>query len=315
MVSVTRQTSLFAATLLLLTIGATVARLHYNPFAAETAVSPFMPQLWQQIASGILLFVTAILTNRITVKTGILRGFSTLPVTLFGFIACGILLSPNLLTASLLALLTSIAMLFLLQTLHSIRDKEALFTGALFLGMLPIICPPSIFFATTILIIIFVVPLSFRQTIIATTGYLLPIAVASYIHWYLGGNITDIALNVWSEIITPATKIALEPLPIVTALLFIALILTLIYGVMIGTHNRYAMLVPARKAIQLNIWMLLFGIVALFAIPGCNITIIPSIAISITIISAFAIDRMETKWANWFYLTIVALVIIHLLLY
>ena len=82
MVSVTRQTSLFAATLLLLTIGATVARLHYNPFAAETAVSPFMPQLWQQIASGILLFVTAILTNRITVKTGILRGFSTLPVTL-----------------------------------------------------------------------------------------------------------------------------------------------------------------------------------------------------------------------------------------
>ena len=315
MISFTRQTSFFATTLLLLTIAAALYRQHCHPFAAELAESEFLPQLWQQILSALLLFVTAILVNRATVKAKILKSFSTLPVSLFGFTAVGILLTPNILTASVLALITAVSMIFLVRSMHSMHDKEYIFTGALLLGVLPIIYPPSAFYLLALLIIIFIAPLSFRQIIIASTGYILPLAATSYVNWYMGNKFTDIAVNIWNAIITPTAKISLDPLPFITLLLAIVLTLVLICGVTFGTYNRYAMLTAARKTIQLNIWMLIFGCAALFALPGCGITIIPSVAISITIISVFALDRMDAKWANWFYMAIVALVIIHFLLY
>jgi hypothetical protein len=274
-----------------------------------------MPQLWQQIFSAILLFVTAILVNRTTVKAKILKSFSTLPVSLFGFTAVGILLSPNILTASTLALLTAIALIFLVRSLHSMHDKEFIFTGSLFLGILPIIYPPSALYVAALLIIIFIAPLSFRQIIIAVTGYLLPLAATSYTNWYLGNKFTDVAINIWSNIITPAAKISLIPLPFITILISIVLTMLLICGITFGTYSRYTMLAASRKTIQLSIWMFILGIVILFFVPGGSITIIPSVAVSITIITSFALDRMEAKWANWFYVAIVTLIIIHLLLY
>ena len=315
MISFTRQTSFFATTLLLITIAATLYRQHCHPFAAELAESEFLPQLWQQILSALLLFVTAILVNRATVKAKILKSFSTLPVSLFGFTAVGILLSPNILTASTLALLTVIALIFLVRSLHSMHDKEFIFTGSLFLGILPIIYPPSALYVAALLIIIFIAPLSFRQIIIAVTGYLLPLAATSYTNWYLGNKFTDVAINIWNSIITPAAKISLIPLPFITILIGIVLTMLLICGITFGTYSRYTMLAASRKTIQLSIWMFILGIVILFFVPGGSITIIPSVAVSITIITSFALDRMEAKWANWFYVAIVTLVIIHLLLY
>ena len=315
MISFTRQTTFFATLLLVVTITLTLLRQHYNPFAAELAESEFLPQLWQQILSALLLFVSAILVNRVTVKAKILKMFGTLPVSLFGFTAVGILLSPNILTASILALLTAVAMIFLVRSMHSMHDKEFIFTGALLLGVLPIIYPPSAFYILALLLIVFIAPLSVRQIIIAGTGYILPLAATSYVNWYMGNKFTDVAINIWNNIITPTAKITLEPLPFITLLLAIILTLIFICGVMFVTNSRYAMLTASRKTLQLNIWMLIFGCAALFAIPGCGITIIPSVAVSLTIISAFALDRMEAKWANCFYMAVAALVIIHLLLY
>lgn len=315
MVSVTRQTTLFATILLIVTIAAGIVRLHLNPFAPEIAESQFMPQLWVAIISALLLFLSAVLINRAVVKSGIFSGFSTLPVTLFGFISCGILLSPNMLTAAVIAFITALSTMFLMRSMQHLYDKEALFCGMLFLGVLPIIYPPCVTFVAALLVVIFVAPLSFRQIVIATTGYILPFAGASYLNWYLGGEITDVAVNLWQSLIVAAPKIALEPLPLLTAAIALVLLLITIYGIMIGTYNRYTMLVPARKAVQFSIWMLIVGVTTLFALPGCGITIIPAIAVPITVVCAFAIDRMETKWANLFYIVLVVLILLHLILY
>ena len=59
--------------------------------------------------------------------------------------------------------------------------------------------------------------------------------------------------------------------------------------------------------------MFIIGIAALLFVPGCGITIIPAIAAPATIIASFALDKMDSKWANWFYIAIVALVVIHLI--
>ncbi len=315
MISVTRQTTAFAIILLLTTILLCTVRVYINPFDIEVAESEFMPRWWDALLSGLLLFVAAIIINRTTVKIGLFGGFSALPVSVFGFLACGVLVSPNMLTATATALMMTFGILFLLRSMQFVGEKESLFTGALMFGLLPIIYPPAVTFALIVPIAMFIAPLNIRQAIIITTGYLLPLLGASYLNWYLGGEITGLATSIWEHLFIPSATLSLETLPILTFAIVVTIIPLLLYGIMQGIYNRYAMLVPLRKSIQIAIWLLIIGIASLFLVPGCGITIIPTIAAPATIIASFALDKMEGKWANWFYIAIVTLVVIHLVFY
>lgn len=315
MISVTRQATAFAIVLLLTTILLCTVRVYLNPFAIEVAESEFMPRWWDALLSGLMLFVAAIIINRTTVKIGLFGGFSALPVSVFGFLSCGVLISPNMLTATATALVMAFGVLFLLRSMQFVGEKESLFTGALMFGLLPIIYPPAITFALIIPIAMFIAPLNLRQAIIITTGYLLPILGASYLNWYLGGDITDLTISIWEHLFAPSATFSFESLPIVTMAIVAVIIPLLLYGTMLGIYSRYAMLVPVRKTMQIAIWLLIIGIATLLFVPGCGITIIPTIAVPATVIASFALDRMEGKWANWFYIAIVVLILIHLVFY
>ena len=312
MISITRQTTAFAIILLLTTILLCSVRVYINPFDIELAESEFMPRWWSALLSGLMLFVAAIIINRTTVKIGLFGGFSALPVSIFGFFACGVLVSPNMATAAATALVLSFGILFLLRSIQTVGEKEALFTGALMLGVLPIIYPPTIVFALILPIVMITAPLNIRQTIIITTGYLLPVLGASYLNWYLGGEISGLAISIWEQLFAPSA-ISIADVPVVVWIIVAVTIPLLLYGIAQGIYNRYAMLVPIRKSIQIAICMFIIGIAALLFVPGCGITIIPAIAAPATIIASFALDKMDSKWANWFYIAIVALVVIHLI--
>ena len=89
MISVTRQTAALSTILLLTTIVLCTARLYINPFAIEVAESEFMPRVWETMLAAAMLFASAIIINRTTVKVGLFGGFSALPVSVFGFLAFG----------------------------------------------------------------------------------------------------------------------------------------------------------------------------------------------------------------------------------
>jgi hypothetical protein len=180
------------------------------------------------------------------------------------------------------------------------------------LGVLPIIYPTTIVFALILPIVMITAPLNIRQTIIITTGYLLPVLGASYLNWYLGGEISGLAISIWEQLFAPSA-IGIADVPVVVWIIVAVTIPLLLYGIAQGIYNRYAMLVPIRKSIQIAICMFIIGIAALLFVPGCGITIIPAIAAPATIIASFALDKMDSKWANWFYIAIVALVVIHLI--
>lgn len=315
MISVTRQTAALSTILLLTTIVLCTARLYINPFAIEVAESEFMPRVWETMLAAAMLFASAIIINRTTVKVGLFGGFSALPVSVFGFLAFGVLLSPNIVSAAATTFCMALGVLFLLRSMQTVGEKEALFTGALMLGVMPIIYPPAIAFALIMPIIMFIAPLNVRQAIIIVAGYLLPMLGASYVYWYLGGGIADLTLGIWQNITTPSQITLLEGLPIVTIAICVVLVPMLLYGFMLGIHTNYSMLVPVRKTIQTAIWLMIIGVAALLFVPGCGLAIIPTIAIPATILITFALDRMEAMWANWFYITLVALVIIHLVIY
>lgn len=314
MISITRQTGVFAAILLLITIVVSILRLYLNPFEAELAECAYLPLWWQSILAGIMLFVAAIIVNRAAVKVGLFGGFSSLPVSLFGFISCTILLSPNLLTAATASLLTAAGAMFLIRSLQFMNDKESLFTGCLLLGFSAVVYHPSIVLAAIIPISIFIFPLSVRRIIIAITGYLLPLLGASYLSWYMGGEITDLALHIYDSLNDGIIEFSVSPLPIFTLAIGAIIIFVLIYGIMVGTFHRYSLLVPVRKTVQMMLWMLIISASSLL-LGGNGVTMIPTITVPAAIIAAFAFDRMTPRWANAIYITLVVLIIIHLIFY
>lgn len=314
MISITRQTGVFAAILLLITIVVSILRLYINPFEAELAECAYLPLWWQSILAGIMLFVAAIIVNRAAVKVGLFGGFSSLPVSLFGFISCTILLSPNILTAATASLLTASGVIFLIRSLQFMNDKESLFTGCLLLGCSAVAYHPCFVLAAIIPMAIFIFPLSVRRIIIAITGYLLPLLGASYLNWYMGGEITDLALNIYKSLSGGFLWFSLSPLPIFTLAIGTIFVFVLIYGIMVGIFHRYSLLVPVRKTVQIMLCMLIISTLSLLLV-GNRVTMLPTIAVPAAIIAAFALDRMTPRWANIIYITLVVLIIIHLIFY
>lgn len=314
MISITRQTGAFATILFIVTIAATFVRLYLNPYEAELAECITLPRWWEAVLSALMLFVAAIVVNRAAVKVGLFGGFNTMPVSLYGFISCAILLTPNLLTASATALLTAIGVMFIIRSLQFMNDKESLFTGMLLLGSTAILYPPAITLVLIIPISIFVFPLGFRRILIATTGYLLPLLGASYVCWYMGGGILDLPLNLWNALFNGNAGISLQPLPILTLAILAVLLIILLYGILVSIFQRYSLLVPVRKTIQIERWLLIITIGALF-LPGSGISMLPLIAVPASVIAAFALDQMRPKWANFYYITLTILIIAHLFFY
>ena len=314
MISITRQTGAFAAILLIITLAVTILRLYLNPYEAELSECITLPRWWEALLSAVMLFISAVVVNRAAVKVGLFGGFSSMPVSLYGFISCAILLSPNLLTASAASLTTAVSVMFFIRSVQFVSDKESLFTGALLLGTTAIIYPPAIALAAILPLMIFIFPLNFRQIIIAFTGYLLPLLGASYLCWYMGGNILDLPLNLWNTLFNGSVGISLEPLPVLSLAIVGIIILILLYGVLVGIFQRYSLLVPVRKTIQMELWLLVICIGSLL-LPGNGITMLPIIAVPASVITAFALDRMTPKWANIYYIVIIVLIIAHLFFY
>lgn len=313
MVAITRQTSGLAILILLTTIVLCTIRLQLHPFAAESAVCSNGVPIWECIVSAVLLFATAIVVNRTAVKMGILGGFGTLPVSLYGFMACGILLSPQMLTASAAGLMTALGIMFLLRVMHIFGNKESVFTGTLFLGVAAVIYPPAAMLGAAIPIAIFVAPLNIRQTILAIVGWVLPIAAVSYVNWYLGGEITETVVGMWQQI-TELSNIPLSPLPIVTMVIAAVVAILILIGVIMSISYRYTLLVSVRKCIEMEVLLTMVSIAAFF-MPGCNITILPVVSVPVSVMLAFTLERLNNRWANYLYGGVVALVIIHLFIY
>ena len=315
MLTITRQTSLFATLLLIVTIVMCIVRLSLNTYPIESAECSFLPRWWECIAATTMLLVAGFIVNRAAVKVGLFSGFSTLPVSLFGFISCGVFLSPDILVATAASMLTAFGTMFLIRSIQFLNDKESLFTGALLLGTTVIIYPPCITLVAILLLSVFIFPLSFRQIVIAFAGYLLPIVGTIYVGWYLGGNIMDVPQNIYNTITSYTNPLfTLESIPFCAIALTALLTMILLYGVMVGIYHRYTLLVPVRKTIQLLLWMVIITIATLL-IPGSGITMLPVIAVPAAVIAAFALDRMTQRWANIYYIALIVVILLHLFLY
>lgn len=298
---------------LLIAVGAYV-RLTLNPMPIELAESAFLPRWAECIASVLLLVATSLVVGRISVKMGAFRGFTALPIPIYAIVACGIVATPNALTASVAAFVSALGVMLILRAYDNFGDKNSVFFAGLMFGLSAIVYPPCVVYLLLLIVAVVQSPLNWRQSVVGLVGWLLPIFTASYCSWYAGNDFKDVAWALYDSLAISENSFPLTPFPIVAAIQTALLAMLFLYGVVQIVANRYTMLVKARKAMTFE--MLAFAtLMGSLLIPACGITILPSLAIPVATILAFAFEKLPSPISNFLYWGVLLATFLHLFLW
>lgn len=303
--SVTRRSGLLAAVLLFAIVVANVA------VAAAHAASEGIVLWLHAVATALLMFATGMLVGRMSIKGGIFRTFCTLPIPMFGIVACGAgtdVATTNIYSA---AFCLVVALLLFSESLHAPEAKNPVFFGAILLGGMALLYPPCIVLVLLLPMAVVIASYSVRQIAIACIGWLLPIFAVSYVSWYAGGDFCGVALS-WVERLTEPQPFAeFERLPVVPIVIFAIVGLLVVAGIVLRSMDRDSMLVNVRKALQM-LGTTLAILLCACALPCCTIAIVPIIAVPAAVLASFTLENGRTDISTIVYWLLLLLSVLHL---
>ncbi len=308
--TVTRSSGILATLLAMALVAAAQVRLTLAPYAVETAASPFAPAWWRSAVAVAALAAAGMAICRAAVKAGMFRGFCTLPIPIFAIVACGITAAPDPLSSSLATLCIAIGTMMFIRNILD-EQTDAVLLGALLFGGAALLYPPASIFILMLPAMLVICPLSPRLLALAAVGWLLPVAVASYVNWYAGAGIADVVMAM-AERFTRSHEVALPShIPFVGALMVLLAVVLLAVGLVRRYAERNSMLVRTRKVTQFVLLLLLFSAV-LLAIPSRSAAALQIAAIPVSILVAYALEGLPLSLSNTLYRLLVLLAILHL---
>ena len=310
--AITGKSALMAILLLVAILVATAVRYSVAPFEMELADSEFCGRRISLIFAMFLLLCCGIIEGKILPRSGLNKGYCTLPIPLYGALSCGVFVAPGILGAATASLCLAMALYLLLRSLHSAGEKDSVFFAALLLGTMVLIIPPSVVFVAVIPIAIFVLALSLRQALLLVAGYMLPMFGASYIVWYKGGTIFEFWQNLYSALLSPQMS-NVESVPYLSIIIVIAIVVILLWGAiyMVVRPDKMFMLSRVRRALYLFVWVSLLSLTMLL-LPACNLSVCAIVAVPVAILLSFVLGILPNNHATIAYWIVLALLGLHL---
>lgn len=309
----TTQKSALAAIMLLVVILITTAvRSHTNPFELELANSAFYERTISLVMATILFFCTGIIAGKILPRSGLNKGFNTLPIPLYGVLAVGVFVAPHILSTAAVSFCFALAIYLLLRSLHSAGEKESIFFAAFLFGAMVLLYPPCIVFIGILIPAIFILAFSFRQIVIVVVGYLLPLFGASYYMWYIGDDFWTVGHNIADSLFMPQMK-GIEQLPYAGIVLACAVAAMLIGGLIFSIirPDKMLMLARVKRSLSLFVWILLVTLTILI-FPSCDLTLLALIAVPASILLSFVLDILPTTQSTIAYWVLLLIFAVHL---
>lgn len=310
--AITGKSALMAILLLVAMLSATAVRYLCAPYEVELADSEFRGRTISFILAMFLFLCCGVVEGKILPRSGLSKGYCTLPIPLYGVLACGLFVAPDTLSAAVASLCFAEALYLFLRSLHSAGEKDSVFFASMLLGTMVLLLPPSIVLVAAIPIAIFTLALSLRQALLMVVGYALPLLGASYIVWYKGGAILDFWQNLYSALMLPQmTDIATIPY---LSVVFVAVVVSvLLWGVVyaIVHPDKMFMLSRVRRALYLFLWVSLLSLTMLF-LPACNLSVCAVVAVPVAILLSFVLGILPNNHATIAYWVILLLFVLHL---
>ncbi|MGN0007998.1 MAG: hypothetical protein ACI35T_07890 [Alistipes sp.] len=305
--SVTRQSGLLATLLLLLLVIAAVIATAVRAGDEYTGFALVQRAFW----ISILMFATGMVVGRMSIKLGIVHTFCTLPLPMFGIIACSAQIDIGDTAVSAAALSLAAALLLLLECIVEPNAKNPIFFGAILLGVTMLLYPPCILLVALLPIVAVIAGLSLRQIITGIVGWLLPLLVVGYVEWYAGNE----ALSIWYYVTdaVAATRPAGETDTVAVASIAIFAIagLLIVAGIVARCMDKGTMLVNLRKSLHILTVTLLLLLVAA-ALPCRSLSLVGIMAVPAAVLVSSALEHGRSDVATIIYWLLLLLLLLHI---
>ena len=310
--AITRKSALMALMLLIAILVAIAIRHTRHPFAIEISDSYNKEGLFYYILAFLIFFAVGIIEGKILPRTGLSNGFSTLPIPLYGVLACGIFINSEVLVAASVSFCFALAILLLLRSLQSAGEKDSVFFAAMLLGTMPIIYTPSIVLLGVLPLAILLLALSVRQITLMIVGYLLPFFGASYVLWYTGDSFWSLGYNLIDNFLTPQIGYISEFPYVATAIIVCVLVILIWGGIYAFLHpNNTTRLSRERCSLHLFIWLTVI-VLTMLIVPACNLTFFSLLAVPVAILLSFTLGALPNNHSTIAYWVLLALFALHL---
>lgn len=310
--ALTRKSALAAILLLLVMLVAVAVRSRLAPIGVELADSEYRGRTLSLVVAMFVMLFAGMVEGKMLVRSGLNRGFCTLPMPIFGLLACGIFVAPATLPTAIVSLLFALAIHLFLRSLHSADERDSLFFGSMLLGSMVLLYPPSIVLFGVLLLLIFATSLSLRQVVLTIVGYLLPLLTASYVLWYRGGTLSQFWINLGEALLAPQMG-HIESLPYLAIAMVVAVVAVLIWGVVYSALRPHKMflLVRVRRALHLFIGVMVVSLLMLL-LPSSTLTSLAIVAVPATILLCLVLELLPNNHSTIAYWVLLALFVAHL---
>ena len=310
--ALSRKSAVVALVVLAVMIFAAMNRRLLVTFQMEHANGGVPLTVATLIFAGVILFAGGVIVGRSHIRSGLTNGFSGLSMPLFAIISCGVFVAADILMASITALCFSLAIFLLLRSLRSPDEKDSIFFAAMLLGVMVLLYPPTIVLFLMLPLLVFILVLSMRQVVMLLVAYFMPFLTVSYIKWYMGYDFGLVGLDVITDIKMPQMG-AITELPIIAVAMGSLVLFMLLAGALHSFFrgNKMIRMARDRRAVHLFIWMSIVSL-AMLLIPGCDLAILPIIAVPLSVLLAFILGFLPDNLSTIAYWVLVALFVLHL---
>ena len=310
--AITRKSSLPAILLLVVVAVAALVRMTCAPYDMEIAESPFRERTISVICAFLLLLATSLAVGRLFMSTGLSKSFCTLPIPIFGILAWGVAVPPQILSSMVAAFVFAMTLLLLCRSINRTDERNSVFVGGVLLGTMPLFDPIFVILVVAIPLVALLFTLNMRQIFIAVVGYLLPLFLASYVVWYGGGDIDDVAANITARLTMPR-EFAITHIPFGAIVLSVWVVAMGVWGIVYAILKPNKMFLVARLRRTLYLFVLLAVVMAaMLFVPNCGLSLLPVAAVVGAVLISFVLSLLPTRDSTIAYWILLALFVAHL---
>lgn len=310
--AITRKSALMAILLLVIIFVTATVRYVVAPFEMELSDCEYRERIISIVLAVFLFLCCGIVEGKMLPRSGLSSGYCTLPMPLYGLLACGVFVAPDMLVTAATSLCFAVALHLLLRSLHSADEKDSVFFAAILLGVTVLLYPPCIVLAGVIPLAVLILALSLRQLSLMVVGYLLPLFGAFYAMWYRGDNFLQFGYNFVEALVAPQMG-DVTNIPYLSILLTVAVATVLIWGGVYAVvrPDKMFMLSRVRRALHLFLWVSFLSMTMLL-LPSCNLSVCAIIAVPVTILLSFVLSLLPNNHSTIAYWVLLALFVLHL---
>ena len=309
---ITRKSAMMAILLLIVILITSVVRYSFTPFEVELADGVFSGGVLLKVLAMLAFLYCGIIEGKMLIRSGLNSSYSTLPMPIYGMLACGVFVASDMLVAAATSLCFAVALYLLLRSLHNAGEKDSVFFASMLLGATALIYPPSVVLFAVIPIAIFVLALSLRQSMLMLVGYLLPLFVASYIVWYSGDSLLYFVQKITTALLVPQMS-EIGTVPYLAIALVAAVVAILLWGLVyfMVRPSRTFILTRVRRAQHFFLLIFLLSLTMLL-IPSCDLSACAVIAVPTTILLSYVLGVLPNNHSAIAYWALLAIFAAHL---